>query len=217
MKKYLIPVLLLVVLVSCSDDIESNTPSIQGIVNKQFFRASDASGETSQGGSVTLTGTDAAQTITLKTESTTPGIYELGENPNNVATFETIDSLFYSTGTIGNGQIEITDKKDGKISGTFYFNARVNGTTGDTLNFNKGSFFSVPITGMSAPPVVTNCEEATTVVDAALTTYNDALANGTAEDIQQACQAYKTALEGQIEACGDESGNIQAIIDGLDC
>ncbi len=31
------------------------------------------------------------------------------------------------------------------------------------------------------------------------------------------CNAYKTALQNQIDDCGDESGDLQALVDGLNC
>lgn len=40
----------------------------------------------------------------------------------------------------------------------------------------------------------------------------------TSENFVQACTAYRVALQNQQEACGDASGSLQAIIDGLgDC
>lgn len=40
----------------------------------------------------------------------------------------------------------------------------------------------------------------------------------TSENYEEACIAYREALENQLQACGDEEGNLQATIDGLgDC
>ena len=57
-----------------------------------------------------------------------------------------------------------------------------------------------------------DCEEATTAANDAETAYNN---DNTDVDL---CNAYKTALQNQITACGDADGSIQAVIDNLgDC
>ncbi len=58
------------------------------------------------------------------------------------------------------------------------------------------------------------CSEATANTAAAA----DAYANATSADYNAKCVAYKAALEAQIDACGDDSGALQIMIDGLgDC
>lgn len=58
-----------------------------------------------------------------------------------------------------------------------------------------------------------SCEDASAAVTAAADAYN----NATAENYVAKCNAYKDALENQIESCGDENGMLQDIVDGLDC
>ena len=59
-----------------------------------------------------------------------------------------------------------------------------------------------------------SCSEATQNTLTAITNFNDS-DSGSYENL---CNAYKLALEQQKEACGDSSGTIQTIIDGLgDC
>jgi len=58
------------------------------------------------------------------------------------------------------------------------------------------------------------CETAITASAEAATKFNDA----NNENYTQLCSDYKSALEAQIEACGDSNGKFQAIIDNLgDC
>ena len=57
------------------------------------------------------------------------------------------------------------------------------------------------------------CEEATTASVAAGLAFTAA----TDENYVQLCNDYRDALEDQIDVCGDESGDLQDIIDGLDC
>jgi len=59
-----------------------------------------------------------------------------------------------------------------------------------------------------------DCTEATQEAEEALIDFNDA----NELNYSERCNAYKTALENYQQACGDESGEIQSLIDGLgDC
>lgn len=59
----------------------------------------------------------------------------------------------------------------------------------------------------------TDCESLTDASDAALLAYNAA----TADNLAVKCAAYKTALQNEINGCGDASGALQNLIDGLNC
>jgi len=217
MKKFFLLSLIAVLgVVSCSDEIESNTPSIQGEVNGEFFRARNSTASIGDDGSVTLVGSASSETISLTTSSIDIGIYALGNGTINEATFETVEGDFYTTGSTGFGQIEITKVEAGKVSGEFYFDARKD-EIGDTLNFNKGFFFEVPLTnpGNGGEPSLT-CGEAQTVTAQA----SQAFANGdpeNQEEYETLCLAYKAALNQQIEICGDETGDLQTTLDELPC
>lgn len=56
-----------------------------------------------------------------------------------------------------------------------------------------------------------DCPSAQTATQAAATAYN---ANNTSSSL---CNAYINALQNEITLCGDANGDLQAIIDGLDC
>lgn len=59
-----------------------------------------------------------------------------------------------------------------------------------------------------------NCETAASVSAEAAIEFG----NATDENYTDLCAAYKTALEAQIDACGDPNGELQAMIDDLgDC
>lgn len=146
MKRLFLLAALFVFAFGCSDDIESNTPVIQGSVNEEFFRAKDATATINDDGSLKLIGTSSERNITLQTSSFETGQYALGTNPSNEATFTDYGGMLYLAGAgTGDGMIEITKYQAGTVSGEFYFNALNNGV-GDTLNFQKGVFFEVPIT-----------------------------------------------------------------------
>lgn len=58
-----------------------------------------------------------------------------------------------------------------------------------------------------------SCEDAASATLAA----SQAFDNATNENYSELCEAYKEALQDQITACGDDTGDLQAIIDGLNC
>lgn len=61
-----------------------------------------------------------------------------------------------------------------------------------------------------SPP---NCESLASATAAAQTAYQAA----TPSNLVALCNAYKTALQNEIDGCGDESGDLQNIINGLNC
>lgn len=72
-----------------------------------------------------------------------------------------------------------------------------------------------PLEGDFSDPVPdTSCDEASQDTAAAVL----AFVNATDANYTELCNAYKSALEAQIAACGDDSGSLQALIDSLgDC
>ncbi|MDQ7916268.1 DUF6252 family protein [Mesonia sp. MT50] len=208
--------LLSLFMMSCGDDVETNTPSIQGEVEDVFFRSSTSTAAINDDGSVTLTGTSSDETVTLKVSDYEVGTYMIQGNAANEATFEDFNGVLYLTGEDGEGKIEVTRVENGTLSGEFYFNALKNGV-GDTINFSKGSFFDVPVTNPTPPDPDLNCEEAQAISLSAKIAYDNVDPNN-AEELQATCNSYRTALNQEIEACGDESGELQLILDGLgDC
>jgi hypothetical protein len=214
MNKFFFILLLTAIFSSCSEDNVSNTPSIQGQVNGNiFFRTTNTSASIADNGALTITGEDAGQEVNLKTEALQRGSFILGGGNANEATFRTRDSTLYSTGTVGSGEIFIDRIEDGMISGRAYFYARVNGQ-GDTLNFAQGAFFEIPVDSTSNPVTDLTCEEATSE----RMTAEEAFTQANADDgnFSDLCNAYKSALQAEIDICGDDA-DLQILIDGLPC
>lgn len=216
MKKIFLIALLSLFVISCGDDIETNTPSIQGEVEDIFFRSGSSTATLNEDGSVTLTGSSSDEVVTLTASAYEEGIYSFGGGVINEATFEDFNGVLYLTGENGDGEIEITRIEGGRLSGEFYFNALENGV-GDTINFSKGSFFDVPLTNPGTPSTPgsdLDCEEAQNIRLAAKLAYDNVDPNNT-EQLQLVCNAYRNALNQEIDTCGDESGDLQAILDTL--
>lgn len=225
MKKYILPLLSLLFLASCSDDVVIEAPSIQGATNTGYFYSTDVTAYQSEDGSISIQGKKGAKVLTLTTNAANAGsTYHFGVDLKNTASFKTLDSLVYATDTTGSGQLKIEAIHNNMISGNFHFSARVNGNSGDTLYFSQGAFYNIPITNGEAPsdsiappPVTTACAQAVTNAATAAEAYAQAQESGSAADIATACLAYREALLVQIDACGDESGFLQITLDGLDC
>lgn len=219
MRNYFLLALLSLFVMSCGDDIETNSPSIQGEVEDVFFRSSSSSATINDDGSVTLVGESADETITLKISDYEVGTYMIQGNAINEATYQDYNGELYLTGEDGEGKIEVTRFDIGAISGEFYFNALKNGV-GDTINVSKGSFFDVPVSNLGTPEppgTEVDCEEAQAISLSAQQAYDNVDPNN-AEEVQSTCNSYRTALNQEIGVCGDENGELQTILDGLgDC
>lgn len=228
MKKYLIPVLLLLFLVSCSDDIETNTPSMQGQTSFGFFHDMNAKVYTNEDGSMTIAGEDGSKKLHLTLQSiSTDTVYELGGSSPHVAEYTNISGVLYSTDSLGDGTINITSADEDGVFGSFGFNARVDGHTGDTLNISQGALFGIPMaegsldgdddTSFPDDPSE-ECAAAMVAYLDAFEAYNEAgYDEESSEIMQQRCAELKVAIEDVIDVCGDEEGVFQGQHDLLDC
>lgn len=214
MKRFLLISILFFLIASCSDEVETNSPSIQGQVDDGFFRTTNTTAKVNDNGSLTITGTSSERSVSLKTEAFEEGTYNLGQGSASEATFKAYDSTLYTTGSNGSGEITIDRIKEGAISGEVYFYAYSEGES-DTLSFSKGSFFDVPLGSASAPEAPMSCDEANAERIAAEEAYNQA--DPEADNFTELCTAYQSALEAEIEACNDDNGELQGILDELSC
>src|SRR5690606_39920315 len=99
------------------------------------------------------------------------------------------------------------------ISGTFQFvGYKVDEElTVEEVVFSNGAFVNVSYAG-NQPVDPEDCEDATQAAEEAQMIYE----NATDENLLEACNAYRIALENKIVLCGVDDGAIQAIIDTLD-
>lgn len=65
----------------------------------------------------------------------------------------------------------------------------------------------------SNPTPQSSCQSLTTSTNAARDAYN----NANSSNLSALCNAYKTALQNEINGCGDATGDLQDMIDGLNC
>ena len=227
MKKLWTAVVFMTLLFGC-EDLQDNNPALQAIrdgndIWRAFYYAVDI-----DFGGFLIEGGNDLEVIQLVTSSDGAGVYNLGGESPNVAIFRDANGVVYSTAnapdpsvsvypTDGQVIVETVINTEPKtIIGTFWFNAY----TADGLNyinFSEGVFYKVPIIGgltvidngsvcLQATQQSVIAQNAFEATDISMPEYTDL------------CNAYKDALNVQINACGDSSGNLQATIDSLgDC
>lgn len=228
MRKIIVLAFAFLAFVGCGEEIEFNTPALQGEKDGNLWEAVTFRANVDSGGFLRITGSDNFETITLVLNSTAIGEHDIVDT-SSYATLIDINEVLWSTENTpdpsiqiypANGVINLTEFNTEKatVSGSFYFNA-FNDSGLSSINFNEGVFYNVPITGGSVvdPGGTTMaCDIANATVAATLINYNAVI--NTDPNYSTVCGAYKTALNAQILACGDDTGAVQTIIDGLgDC
>lgn len=143
MKNFLLLLFASLLLISC-EDLETNTPAMQGSIDYEgFFRANDARAEKNDDGSYTLQGYSQNETLTLHINNAQLGTYLLGEGRPNYASFEYADGDLYTTSPNGEGEITLTDRclSCGWLTGIFHFSAIKQDS--DTIVIHQGVFHKV--------------------------------------------------------------------------
>lgn len=163
MKKIFLFILSLVLLSSCSENIElNNVAAFQGYKDNQLWDSDDASA-TKTASFITIVGITYTDNVSLKvplpdgnivqTDPSTYKTYNLGTSVSCEAIYNNIINggtyTYEAKFDVGDGQIVITNYNGTSVSGTFRFNA-INtddeSTQPATVNFNKGNFYNVPVT-----------------------------------------------------------------------
>ncbi len=216
---------------SCGDEVEFNSPTIQGNLNYQLWRAEYFNADIDVNGFLTIKGGNNVETLELRIPSVAVGRYILGDVDSMEARFTAADGTVYSTNNRPDesvtiypeyGEIILDEIIDNTFTGTFGFNAfDASGTR--VINFGGvttqnpdtptddpitgGIFYRVPLTSGSFPAVVFTCadaEEATDLAQAAFdaTTSSD-LIYINSDDYITACNNLSLALETERTYCGD--------------
>ncbi|OUR94642.1 hypothetical protein A9Q87_03135 [Flavobacteriales bacterium 34_180_T64] len=224
MKKFTILLLTTIILVSCGNEIEFNSPALQGNKNYELWRANYYAADIDFGGFL-IEGGDNIETVQLITQNDVRGTFELGGNSSSVAIFRDANGIVYSTANApdpsvsvypADGQIIVDDisNADPKgVTGSFWFNAySADGL--NYVNFNEGVFYRVPLVGgLVAIDNGSSCLQASQQTAQALNAYN--ATDISMPEYTDLCNAYKQTLIAQIAECGDTTGALQAIIDSL--
>lgn len=144
----------------CDNDVEFNTPAIQGNLNGEFWKATNYKANIYNGG-LLIEGNNTAETLLFVTDNATRGTYKFGPNSANEARFVDADGIVYSTKNApdesltpypSDGEI-IIESFDYSVSprtvtGIFWFNAYSNDGL-KSINFNKGQVYNVAFVGVT--------------------------------------------------------------------
>lgn len=157
MQKFISLIFLALVFTSCGDDIEFNSPAVQGQKDGNLWRAEFFAADIDFGGFLVEGGINLER-VQLVTQVDARGTYQLGGNAPNRALFKDAQGVVYSTANApdesvtlfpASGQIiveDISNTEPKTISGTFWFFAY----TADGLNsvnFSQGVFHKIPLIG----------------------------------------------------------------------
>lgn len=225
MKKFTLIFLTFLTLLSCSDEVQFNTPGFQGNKNYNLWRATFFNAVVNADG-LTITAGNNSEDMTIRLSSFAvtgnENPYLLTDTSFSRAEFIDFENIEYSTSNLADpsvslypeiGEVYIDESTPEYISGTFRFIA----FTADGLKsvgFNEGTFYRIPITGGNSANNL--CQQASANALTAMTNFTGV----TLDDptYPTVCNAYRTALQQQITACGDQSGALQNLINNLgDC
>ncbi len=145
----LLLILSLLVLVSCTTDIEVNNPALQAKIDGEIFVSSIKKAILYEDGTLVITGSDNGKTISFTTTSEKVGSYKMGSTKNiqntiSKASFEQDQKQFVSKNETSDGTVTITEIYDNEISGSFHFN-NLQDDTGNSKSFQDGWFYRLPI------------------------------------------------------------------------
>jgi hypothetical protein len=148
MKRIILLIFVIIALVSC-ESTETNSPALQGELDNVFFSANDARASKNEDGSYNIQGITEFETLTLHIRKDQLGVYPVGGDRPNYATYEDANGNLYATNPLGSGEIVLSDRciSCGTLTGSFNFTAILPGI--DTIVAQKGIFFEVkfPVPG----------------------------------------------------------------------
>lgn len=236
MKRLAILLITVITFVSCGDEVEFNSPSIQGNKDYVLWRAEFFNASIDINGYLTITGGNNVETLELKIPSVAVGRYILGDVNSMEARFTDADGTVFSTNNRPDpsvtlypelGEINLDEILNNTFSGTFRFNAfdasglRVVNFSGTTQEdpLNGGIFYKVPLTSGSIPAVVFTCDDAdeeTALAQAAFdATTAPELTYISSDDYTNACQVFVQAMLQQRTYCNDLNGALEIKINDL--
>ncbi len=146
MKQIITFLLLVLVLTSCEENVQDNTPALQGTIDDTFFRANDARGTLNEDGSFLIQGINGVETITFSFSQSQSSKFGFGGDRPHFASFEDKDGNIYTTRPEGSGSFQFINRCTdcGFVSGEFNFMAVRAGI--DTIFVDQGVVFKVPFT-----------------------------------------------------------------------
>jgi hypothetical protein len=152
MKYFLFILLLPLAFLSCQDDIQTSSPTFQGLQQGDFvWRSTVRTATVQSSGVLSISGSDGYGTMIISLPEATVGVYTLGQGELSTITF-TEGITTYSTqnnGTefpvyLGDGQVTLEEVNtvSKTLKGSFYFNS-YDDEGSKYLNFSEGVFYNL--------------------------------------------------------------------------
>ena len=152
MKYFLFILLLPLAFLSCQDDIQTSSPTFQGLQQGDFvWRSTVRTATVQSSGVLSISGSDGYGTMIISLPEAAVGVYTLGQGELSTITF-TEGITTYSTqnnGTefpvyLGDGQVTLEEVNtvSKTLKGSFYFNS-YDDEGSKYLNFSQGVFYNL--------------------------------------------------------------------------
>ena len=153
MKKVVLLLIGILTLCGCANEVEFNSPALQGNKNHQLWRATYYDAMVSENGRLIIYGGNDYEKMTITLPSLKVGTYRLSDKSVSKIDFVDVDLISYSTSNTQDsegtlypeiGSVNITKIEDNTITGDFRFIV----FTEDGMNsvrFNDGIIYKVPV------------------------------------------------------------------------
>lgn len=227
MKRLAILLITVVSLVSCGDEVEFNSPAFQGNRDYEPWTAAFTNASIDENGFLTITGSNNVETVSLTIPSVAVGTYPIGVASAIEGRYVDAFGTVFSTSNDpeesapdypNNGFIELDEISGNTFTGTFQFIA-YDETGLNSVGYNIGIFFRVPLVSGSIPSVILTCVDAEVALEQASLQYNASFDSNLEyidiEAYETACSIYGEALINAQNYCGDADGALQLVIDEL--
>lgn len=153
MRKILCLIITITAFFGCGDEVQFNTPALQGNKNYQLWSATYFDAVLTENGILTINAGDKFEKMTFNLSSLQEGTYVLSEISDSRIDFLDLENISYSTinppsqeGALYPeiGQVVITEFDGKTITGTFRFIAFSSDGL-HSVGFNQGVLYKVPV------------------------------------------------------------------------
>lgn len=150
MKNLVLLAITVILMASCSQDIERDNPAFQGVRDSIFFQGSLNTAVLNPNGSIAVRGATQSEEVRILVSDIGLPEVVLGENAlsGNTATYiNEFGTLFSTNNSNATGRVSLQLNGDNTVTGTFNFVALTENET-DTVTFSRGFIFEVPVSGV---------------------------------------------------------------------
>ncbi|WP_378186369.1 DUF6252 family protein [Aquimarina sp. W85] len=144
---------------SCTNDIEVNTPALQVAIDGQLFNSTIKEAKLLDDGTILIYGSSEKQSLQITLPSSSIGDYKLDDQIREEVAYYYDSRKFISKTGESSGIAKITNRTDNTISGTFNF-TNLKDRHGNTISFQNGWFYRIPLVPGTVETLITTPEEA---------------------------------------------------------